>query len=166
VQAEILEGLEEATKVPEDENGVKGFDDTRRRLGRGCFMNGEEVGEMKRPGRPHDTMLQLGMTKSLLHRTGIEPVPLAWKASMITTSPSVLMILSNNTLHVLKNCLQWTPARLCRVITLNPSQSCLFKTSVKVHCVSQRIIQRDTQTYRPRFARPLPTIHGAPLVHR
>jgi hypothetical protein len=27
--------------------------------------------------------------KKLLHRTGIEPVPLAWKASMITTSPSV-----------------------------------------------------------------------------
>ena len=24
-----------------------------------------------------------------IHRTGIEPVPLAWKASMITTSPSV-----------------------------------------------------------------------------
>jgi hypothetical protein len=33
------------------------------------------------------------MTKSFclhdIHRTGVEPVPLAWKASMITASPSV-----------------------------------------------------------------------------
>ncbi len=30
-----------------------------------------------------------GEVEKKLHRTGIEPVPLAWKASMITTSPSV-----------------------------------------------------------------------------
>ena len=38
VHVEIFEGFGEAAKVPEDENGVKGFDETRRRLGRGCFM--------------------------------------------------------------------------------------------------------------------------------
>ncbi len=30
-----------------------------------------------------------GEVEKKLHRTGIEPVPLAWKASMITASPSV-----------------------------------------------------------------------------
>ena len=40
-----LEGFGEALKEPEEENGVKGFDETRRRLGRGCFMDGDELGE-------------------------------------------------------------------------------------------------------------------------
>jgi hypothetical protein len=56
VQVEILEGFGEATRAPEDENGIKGFDETRRRLeGGGCFMNGEEVGEMTQiPRGEHD----------------------------------------------------------------------------------------------------------------
>lgn len=40
-----LEGFGEALKEPEEENGAKGFDETRRRLGRGCFMEGDKVGE-------------------------------------------------------------------------------------------------------------------------
>ena len=40
-----------------------------------------------------------------VHRTGIEPVPLAWKASMITTSPSV----SNN-----------ATLKLCDIVLVSP----------------------------------------------
>ena len=46
-----LEGFGDALKGPEEENGAKGFDETRRRLGRGCFMKeGDELGEAT-----HDT---------------------------------------------------------------------------------------------------------------
>lgn len=34
-----LEGFGKAPKAAEEENGAMGFDETRRRLGRGCFMN-------------------------------------------------------------------------------------------------------------------------------
>ena len=39
-----------------------------------------------------------------IHRTGIEPVPLAWKASMITTSPSVFC---TGLLLLRLDCLGW-----------------------------------------------------------
>jgi hypothetical protein len=37
-----LAGFGEAPKAPEKENGAMGFDETRGRLGRGCFMNMNE----------------------------------------------------------------------------------------------------------------------------
>jgi hypothetical protein len=39
--------------------------------------------------RGGDLRKKMKKAKESVHRTGIEPVPLAWKASMITTSPSV-----------------------------------------------------------------------------
>ena len=61
-------------------------------------------------------------------------------------------------------CLSETTVRLSRLV--NPSPSCPFKRLAKARYGSQRIIQKAIQTYRLRFARPPPTIHGVPLAHR
>jgi hypothetical protein len=82
---EILKGFGEVTRVSDGGSGACGFDETRRRLRRGCFMVIDEYTPSRRPATTQEYQIE----KKLLHRTGIEPVPLAWKASMITTSPSV-----------------------------------------------------------------------------
>ena len=56
-----------------------------------------------------------GEVEKKLHRTGIEPVPLAWKASMITTSPSVSQfryVMITNMMTVRNVGETRTPARL------------------------------------------------------
>ena len=100
-----------------------------------------------------------------LHRTGIEPVPLAWKASMITTSPSVLYLKYAITFYITRT--RASVRRAARLSGLvNPPPSCPFKRLAKARYGSQRIIQKDIRTYRLRFARPPPTIHGVPLAPR
>jgi hypothetical protein len=88
VHVEILKVFKEVTKDSDDGDDVCRFDKTRRRLKSDCFM---VIVKMRVREMSETTRESAGeFKKKLLHRTGIEPVPLAWKASMITTSPSVL----------------------------------------------------------------------------
>jgi hypothetical protein len=58
--------------------------------------------------------------KGIIHRTGIEPVPLAWKASMITTSPSVFFIRVIRYIHIAQVSITWLDAVLRTAITPCP----------------------------------------------
>jgi hypothetical protein len=128
--------------------------------------------------RERVALIILYLSRKIIHRTGIEPVPLAWKASMITTSPSVFSVRDAIFVNKLTSKGRHSPtgrcvpegARLSILVVLllvsNSHLPCPSKRSAKAHYVSRRITRKATPMCRLKFARPLPTIHGAPLALR
>ena len=109
----------------------------------------------------------VGMARKI-HRRGVEPLPLAWKASMITASPSVSKTLSLvdalYTLYIFARPQLNTsyPQTLLGSIPTHPPCS----TSEKAHCVWPKITRKVTQIRRLKSEMQHQTILGDLPVRR